>query len=449
MATRTISAAGGTRAWSDLLSWTEAAVPTAADDVVATALSGNLTIDGTSGSPSLCRSADFTGYVGTLTQGSGATLNIGDASGGSLIIVAGMTYSPNTGGVINFVSTTTGNTITPAGKTLPQLVFNGSGGAWSISAALSCRSIITTVGTVTATSTIATSSTMAINGGTLNLGGNVTLASSLTVAGGALSGAAYTLSCSSGSYSSGSANLLGLTMTNTATISGAAITLGASGGTIAAIACSAGSLTTSGPLVMTTSVSVTSTGSLDATGQSISGGSQLTMSSSGTLSFASFSGSAAISITAGTTTVTGNVSSGTSITFSGSTARTINMGSGTWTAGGTGTVWNNNTVTNQTLNPGSSTIAITNPSASTKQLNCGGKTYNNLTISQSAGAVTINGNNTWNVMTLNQDANVQFTSANTRDKRPSGYDSLLHSRFRRHSFRSFGHRILRLPKPTG
>ena len=125
-----VAAAGGGN-WSAGGSWVGGIAPTAADDAQLNATSGAITIDGTSGTPNLCRSLDCTGYTGTLTQGSGATLNIGDAGGGSLTLVAGMTYAPNAASKINFVSTTTGNTITTAAKQMGALGWNGAGGGWT------------------------------------------------------------------------------------------------------------------------------------------------------------------------------------------------------------------------------------------------------------------------------------------------------------------------------
>lgn len=128
----TASASGGTRAWSDTASWVGGVVPGASDDVLLTVTSGAITIDGTTGSPSACRSMTCTGFTGTLTQGSTGVLNIGDASGGSLLLVAGMTYAPNVNSTINFISTTTGNTVTFAGKAAGNnLNFNGVGGGWT------------------------------------------------------------------------------------------------------------------------------------------------------------------------------------------------------------------------------------------------------------------------------------------------------------------------------
>lgn len=131
MAIITASASGGTRNWSDTASWVGGVKPTAADDVLFTAVSGNITIDGTSGSPSLARSVDCTGYTGTWSQTFSTFLNIGDGSGGSLKLVPGMAYVPNASGAIQFLSTTTGNLVTSAGKTLGNLIFNGAGGGWT------------------------------------------------------------------------------------------------------------------------------------------------------------------------------------------------------------------------------------------------------------------------------------------------------------------------------
>lgn len=132
MTTLTAVAGGGN--WGTAATWSPAQIPTAADDCVLANTSGNVTIDGTSGSPSLCRSLSCTGYTGTLTHGAAKHLTIGDASGGSLTIVSGMTYNPTGSSVINFVSTTTGNNIAGGGKTHGSWVFNGSGGAWTLTA---------------------------------------------------------------------------------------------------------------------------------------------------------------------------------------------------------------------------------------------------------------------------------------------------------------------------
>jgi hypothetical protein len=84
MATRTISNAGGN--WNALATWVEGAVPTTADQVVATATSGNVTINVTN---AVCGGLDLTGYVGTLTFTAGQFLTVS----GNVILVATMTYA--------------------------------------------------------------------------------------------------------------------------------------------------------------------------------------------------------------------------------------------------------------------------------------------------------------------------------------------------------------------
>lgn len=103
------------------------AVPTAADDVFFDAASGAVTI--TNGAGALCRSLTCTGFTGAFTGFQ--NLSVGDASGGSFTLSPGMTYTRS--GNLTFRSTTTGNQITCAGKSLPHsVIFNGVGGAWSL-----------------------------------------------------------------------------------------------------------------------------------------------------------------------------------------------------------------------------------------------------------------------------------------------------------------------------
>lgn len=174
----TITAAAGGGNWSVGGTWVGGIAPTAADDVLLTVTSGNVTIDGTSGSPNLCRSLVCTGYTGTLTQASAKVLNIGDGTAGALTLVAGMTYAPNSGSTINFISTTTGNNITLGGKTLGIVNFNGVGGAWTFASAFASAGLTTlTSGTLsTGNQTVATSNGFNASGSltrTLTLGSSV------------------------------------------------------------------------------------------------------------------------------------------------------------------------------------------------------------------------------------------------------------------------------------
>lgn len=131
MATITAAAAGG--AWQTNATWVGGVRPTAADDVLLTATSGNVTID----SGAVCRSLTCTGYTGTLTHTAAVTLTIGDGTAGlsnvALLLVAGMTYTLGNAATsaISFVSTSaTQQTVTTGGKVLGNLTFSGAGGSW-------------------------------------------------------------------------------------------------------------------------------------------------------------------------------------------------------------------------------------------------------------------------------------------------------------------------------
>lgn len=116
----TASAAGGN--WNQNGAWVGGVQPTAADDVLLTVTSGNITIP--TATTALCRSIDCTGYTGTMTWASvTALLNIGDASGGAATFVAGMTVVPSTG-QIRFLATTASTVydFTTGGKTFSAIV---------------------------------------------------------------------------------------------------------------------------------------------------------------------------------------------------------------------------------------------------------------------------------------------------------------------------------------
>lgn len=134
MATRTVSLAGGN--WSNVLTWSEGIVPTAADDVVSIAagLSGPLTID----AGAVCRSFDHSNGGGTITHNAGVTWTIGDATAGvgnlALKLIAGVTYTLNnaTTSAILFTSTSgTQQTVDFAGKTTGNVTFGGGSGTLS------------------------------------------------------------------------------------------------------------------------------------------------------------------------------------------------------------------------------------------------------------------------------------------------------------------------------
>lgn len=138
MATRTISNAGGN--WSATTAWVEGAVPTAADEVVATGTSGNLTID----AAAVARSINLAGYTGVLTHAAAVTLTLGDATAATgnvlLNFPAGMTYTLGNvaTSAITVVSTSaTLQTLAFGGKAGGNLTFNpASGGNYAIISAL-------------------------------------------------------------------------------------------------------------------------------------------------------------------------------------------------------------------------------------------------------------------------------------------------------------------------
>jgi hypothetical protein len=116
----------------------DSVIPTAADDCILEAGSGNFTIN----SSSACRSLDCVGgtgdYAGTLTHTASTTLTIGDGTAGAgnraLRLSAGMTYVAGGAQTFSFVSTSaTAQTLTSAGKTInAHLTFNGTGGSWQL-----------------------------------------------------------------------------------------------------------------------------------------------------------------------------------------------------------------------------------------------------------------------------------------------------------------------------
>lgn len=106
-----------------------------------------------------------------------------------------------------------------------------------------------------------------------------------------------------------------------------------------------------------------------------------------------------------------NVSLASFLTAAG--VKTLNMGSGTWSLTGTGTVWNVSATT-FTLNAQTSTIAITDTSAATKTFASVSKTYNVISFTgTAAGVLSITGAPT--IATLNASGaakTVRFTAGN-------------------------------------
>lgn len=108
MAIRTISNTGGT--YNSTSTWVEGIVPTAADDVVATGTSGNLTVVGVVG---YCKSINLTGYTATLA------INITLLVSGNITLSSSMTITGTT-----YININANSSITSNGKAIPFLAFS-------------------------------------------------------------------------------------------------------------------------------------------------------------------------------------------------------------------------------------------------------------------------------------------------------------------------------------
>jgi hypothetical protein len=111
-----------------------------------------------------------------------------------------------------------------------------------------------------------------------------------------------------------------------------------------------------------------------------------------------------------------NVTVGKFLT-NGTSVRTLNMGSGTWTLSGTGTVWDCSSNTNFTLNPNTSNIVLSDTSVTARTFAGGGLTYNNLTIGGTTGisTLTFTGSNTFNTLSSTKTVahTILFTASTT------------------------------------
>ena len=80
-----------------------------------------------------------------------------------------------------------------------------------------------------------------------------------------------------------------------------------------------------------------------------------------------------------------NVTLSVAFSGTGTGTRTLNMGDGTWTLTATsGNVWDITTATNLTLNANASSIVLSATASSTRAMTLGGRTYNNISVSNAA-----------------------------------------------------------------
>jgi hypothetical protein len=151
MAIRTISNAGGN--FNDTGTWVEGIVPVAGDDVVATATSGNLTVNVASGGVGLL-SFNMTSYTGLLTMDNTLTIS------GNMTLVATM----NIAGSSNIICNATA-TLTSGGKVLPGLSLAGTARTYTLADNFQVGAFINTASTTSVT----------LNGNTLSVSGNMTI----------------------------------------------------------------------------------------------------------------------------------------------------------------------------------------------------------------------------------------------------------------------------------
>jgi len=163
MATRTISNTGGN--YNATGTWVEGAVPTSADDVVATATSGQLTVN----VASAARTIDLTNYSNTITVNASWTI-----SGASLTntIPSTVTWAGSSAGSVVFI----GAAATIVNNSTSRIVrLSISAGTKTITGTLYCIDFIS-------------SASLTLNGGTIDVSGNLGAQSAKTPSGAGYSG---------------------------------------------------------------------------------------------------------------------------------------------------------------------------------------------------------------------------------------------------------------------
>ena len=450
--------AGG--AWQTDATWTlnsdgtanATVAPTASDDVFFNSTSGNVTI----GATAVAKSLDCTGYTGTLTQNSTATIS------GSVTLVSGMTFTYTSG---TLVMSTTG-TLTTGGKLIGPLTLSSGtvtlADNLSFFAAKTINFVVTAALDMNGKTVAGNSSTnrVIIRSGTLGTSSGV-----ITLNGGTFSNADFRdVQLSASTDLSAITGLSGDCGGNTNITFTTAATQTYTGGTDSwstaarwtsrvplpqddvVITGQSGAYTVTGdmrslgksidwssalgtPTFNNNTIATTSYGSLTLVSTMVSsGGSGHTFEGRGSftldtrgialttgqgttiamvggtltlLSAVNFNNlvSNSVSLTNGTLNTNGfTVTSGT-FSASNATTRTLTLGATTWNlarSGGAASHWDLSTTTNLTFNAGTSTIVHTQVGATAYTFAGGGLTYNNLSISGGgAGAVIITGSNSF------------------------------------------------------
>lgn len=440
----TITAAAGGGNWSTGSTWVGGVAPTASDDAVLDATSGNVTINTTT---AVAKSVNLTGYANTLTHNSSTTLTVS----GSITLAAGRYSAADSSA--SLVMNATG-TLTTASNAIGKFTCNGF--------TTTCSLGDNFTGIASKTSQFVINGTVNLNGKTLS--GNsstnrllVTASSlgsgkTLTVSSGTFAnadfrditfangGSSLDLSAITGLSGDAGGNTISGGGTLTLTSASSQTWQGTSGGSWSdntkwtsrvplpqddVVINSAFSSTqtvtadmprlgksinwtgSTGSPTFNLSTTVTIYGSLTLiSGMTFSANSGTTYTFEGRGGFTltsngkSFSKNVTVQMVGGTLTLQDAYSSTATLmvfngTFnannlnvtaslvnlgSGTATRALTVGTGTWTLTGTGTVWDLNRGSGYTVNATGSTISITDTSSSSKTFGANGETYNNLSI---------------------------------------------------------------------
>lgn len=429
---------GGTGSWNTAAEWGTSSggsggrVPLPQDDCVfdsASFSAGSQTV--TANMSRLGKSINWTGVTNTPTWTTSTAATIY----GSLTLVSGMTLTGSTQAYV--FAGRSSYTITSAGKSWAKPIsFTAPGGTYTLQDALTSSNTLTVnngtfnangnnVTATTFTSTGSTTRTVTMGSGTWTLTGTTTAWSTPTTTnltfsatGNTLefSGASQTLS--TGGLTFGTVNFTAatpaVTISNANNFNAAACTITGSG---------ALQMGTSGSWNVTTftpnSSTVTWQGSggaatITSNGQSFY---NLTLNKTGGGSVSlvdALSVSNVFEITQNTFTTNDQNVTCANFSSSNSNTRTINMGFADWTLTGTGTVWDTATTTGLTLNEDTSTIIVSNTSASSKTFAGGGQTYYDWAATGGgSGAVILTGANTFGTITINAPKTVTFPAGVT------------------------------------
>lgn len=359
-----------------------------------------------SGSINIANDINFTGYTGTMSTGTSQYY-------GNVILGTGMTWA-STSSILTLKATSSKN-FTSNGVAIDQsIVLDGVGGSWVLQDAFALnsttlRSLTLTNGTFDANgknvtcgafySSNANTRTLTMGSGQWTITGNaatvwdITTFTNLTFNKGSLP-VIFNYSGSTGTRTIVSGAITPLQLSSSPDISITAGTdivaitnsrvghlnfTGFAGTLTSGTRVIYGDITISTGMTWTSGTAITTLACTSVTQTITTNGKSLNSpfvidGVGGTVLLAdhfSMDGASARALTLTNGTLNANNKNVTCGSFSSNNAnvRTVTMGSGTWTLTGTGTVWNFGTTTNLTYNVNTSTVIISDTSASSKTIN--------------------------------------------------------------------------------